>query len=194
MPPEIASLSSLKEINIATLRSIINGESVDKSFAGAIMFSKTYMKNFHPNHPNDFAKVPHEIRLEMRNTAISKNKAIISGFEKMRTDLDADKKRKVITLVALSLKNIQRRTGRPIKNIDESIGDIIKEHFNNHDEIFTGNTKQMVILKDDSLARDLLKQLFIIKSFPELKTVSDLFQNEIERFRKRAQIAFPAGD
>jgi hypothetical protein len=192
-PKEIKSLKSLKDIDMELLRSIINRDSVDNSFVGSIMFSRNYMKNFHPNHPNDFSKVPNEIRVEMRTKAMERNKAIIDGFEKMKMDMEADKKRKIITLIALSIKNIKRRTGRLIKNIEDSnVADIIRERFPNCDEIFTGSKKQMTILSDESLARDLLKQFFIVKSFRDLKDLSDLFMQELERFKKRAEIAFPA--
>ena len=193
LPAELNSLASLKDIDIELLRSIINRDAVDKSFMGSIMFSKIYMKNFQPNHPNDITKVPVEIRLEIRKEAVRRNKTIIEGFEKMKEDMEADKKREIITLVALSMKNIKRRTGLPFKNSDESVGDAIKERFTNHDEIFTANEKQMTLLSDSSLVRDLLKQFFPVKSFQDLKNLSDLFSKEIERFKKRAQVAFPGG-
>jgi len=193
LPPELNSLTSLKDIDMELLRSIINRDSVDKSFAGVIMLSKTYMKNFHPNHPNEIIRVPVEIRLEMRADIAKKNKAIIDGFEEMKKDMEADKKRKIVSLVALSLKNITMRTGIPFKNVDEDAGDVIKKYFPNSDEIFTASQKQMTILSDQSIVRDFMKLFFVVKTFQDLKTLSDLFAKEIERFARRAKMAFPSG-
>jgi len=191
-PSEFNSLASLRDIDMELLHSVINRDSTDKSFAGSIMLSKAYMKNFHPNHPSEIIKVPVDIRLEMRENVLKKNRAIITGFEKMKKDMEADKKRKIITLVALSMKNVKMRTGCPIKNIDGSVDDVIKEHFLNHDEIFTASEKQMTILSDQTVVRNLLKLFFVVKSFNDLKNLNDLFAKEIERFRKRAQLAFAA--
>lgn len=191
IPFGFSTVKSLLEMDVELIRTIINGESIDKSFAARIMFSKIYLKYFQPHHPNDFSKIPNDIKIEMRREAISKNEAIVAGFQKAHDDMNADKKRTVLALIALCMKNINRRTGRPIRNIDMPIADIIREHMPDCDDIFKGSPTQLVLLHDVAVVRNILKRLFVIKSYSELKKVSDLFLEEVERFRKRAELAFP---
>ncbi len=118
-----------------------------------------------------------------------KNEVVIAAFEKVREDIEADRKGKVLNLVALALKNIHRRTGLPIKKLEIPAAEIIKQHFTNSDDVFTASATQLAHLNDDAIVKDLIKQFFIIRQFNDLKEISGLFRKEIERFRKRALIA-----
>lgn len=183
------SINDLREIDVKTISNFINGSDVESSLCGQIMLSKNYLKSFYPNHVSEYLKLPHDIRMEMRANAEERNNSIIAAFEKMHQDIAADKKRKVLSLVALVLVNISRRTGRQLKNTDQSAEKIIKAHFSNYKETFSGNETQMADLNDESIVRDLLKYFFVIKSYGELKAISDMFKDEVERFRKRVNSA-----
>lgn len=190
MPKFPDSVSNLKDVDIKIISQLVNGSDVESSLCGQIMLSRNYLKNFYPNHTPDYFKVPNEVRLEMRKNAKSRNKAIIGSFEKMHKDIAADKKRKVLNLVALVILNISRRTGKPLKNIDQPVEKLIKGHFRNYKELFDGNETQMATLNDNSIVRDLLKYIFVVKSYSELKNVSDMFMEEVSRFKRRADSVF----
>ena len=189
IPIGFSTAESLVNLDINVIRTILMGDSIDKSFAAQVMFSKTYLKYFQPHHPSDFSKIPNNIKVELRQAVMKKNEAMINGFNKIHTDMRADKKRTMLTLVALCLKNINRRTGRPLKITEQPVEELIRDHIKGCDKVFTGDSKQLVLLNDMALIRDILKQIFNVKSYTELKKVSDLFVEEVERFRKRAVFA-----
>ncbi len=190
MPEIFSSADDIRDLDPDTVDAAINDETVENSFCGRIMLSKNYLKIFFPNHIPDYYKVPNDVRLEMRAAADSRNRLIVSAFRKLHRDMERDQERKLITLVALIIINLHRRTGWTLINTDKSPEHIIRLHFDRPDDIFTGSEVQMAALNDDSVIRSLLKHFFVVKSFRDMKILSDEFRNEADRFKKRADSAF----
>ena len=55
-----------------------------------------------------------------------RNETILTAFGKMLVDREADKKRKILTLIALILKNIYLKTGSPFNKLAKPAEDIIR--------------------------------------------------------------------
>jgi hypothetical protein len=149
------------------------------------MLSKEFLKHQYPHHAPSFGKLPEDVRFELIDDIKEKNSLIINAFSKMFKDLETTKERTVITLIALILKNIHRKTGRAINKLDEPAETIIKNIFPNTDSVFCGDQKQMGQLSDDSNIKDLVKKFFIIKQFAEITELAELFNDELSRFKRR---------
>ncbi|MCP4134188.1 MAG: hypothetical protein GY754_24660 [bacterium] len=185
LPPFIEGKSSLFDIDTNELATFVNGQGVNDSLAGTFMLSKAYLKTFFSNHPTSFKQLPDDVKYDLIDQIKDKNENIISAFEKMNLDKEADKKRKIITLLALILKNLQRKSGRPIRKLEKPAKDIIRSIFNNTDEIFSGSQIQMSDLSDDTHVKELIKSFFIIRQFKEITEMAERFKTELERYRKR---------
>jgi hypothetical protein len=185
-PPDfLKGAASLFEIDIDRLKSYINGNSLNDSLGGKIMLSPQYLKAFYPHNPPSFNKLPEDVRFELMDLIKEKNGAIIAAFEKMMMDRGADRKRKVLTLVALIIKNVHLRTGSPLNRLPKPAEEIIRSIFNSADEVFTAGQRQMADLRDDTKIKQLVKTFFMVKQFKEITDVADLFREELERYKKR---------
>jgi|GEM_PF-267669 len=189
MPGVFANAGSLLKVDIENLRSAIEGGTVNDSLAGSIMLSKEYLKAFYSNHPPAFGKLPHDVQADLVAKIKNKNQTIVSAFEKINEDIRADKKRKILNLIALVIKNIHFRTGRPINKLPGTAEEIIRSLYSNADEIFNGSQKQMTLLKDDVVLKQLIKAFFTIRQFSEITDLSNQYKKELERYRKRAIFA-----
>ncbi len=114
-----------------------------------------------------------------------KNETIITAFEKMMSDRDADRKRKVLTLIALIIKNIHYRSGIPLNKLPKNVEEIIRETFLDTDKIFTASQKQMADLLDNTKIKQLVKTFFMVKQFKDITGIAEMFIAELERYRKR---------
>jgi len=185
-PPQFLSPGTrIFDINLDDLKKYVMGNTFNDSLAGKIMLSQPYLKVFYQNHPPAYTKLPEDVRFELMDVIKQKNAAILSAFEKMHVDRNADKQRKMLTLAAMILKNIHQRTDAPFNKLQKPAEEIIRSIFLNTDEVFTASQKQVADLSDDTKIRQLIKSFFTIKQFREITAITAMFKEELERFRKR---------
>jgi hypothetical protein len=182
-------MNSLLELNPDELDVFVNGEGTNDSLSGKIMLSPQYLKVFYKNHPPTFGKLPESVQFELFEKIKSKNESIVSSFRKIKEDIDSDKRRTILKLVALAVKNVSRRTGRPFSNVTEPVDQIIRNNYPGSDEIFTATNKQIAILKDESRIKSIIKAFFTIRQFKEITEITELLKSEIERYIKRGKKA-----
>ncbi len=185
-PSFMAEMPAIFSFNLEGLQKYVMGETINDSLCGEIMLSKQYLKSFFPHHTPSFAQLPEDVKTEIVSMIKEKNQLILNAFEKMSEDMKADRNRKMIALVALILKNIHRRTGRPVNRLEKSAEEILREKIEDCDEVFVGRQKQMTILSDDTLVKDLIKTFFKIQKFADINEMAQLYRQELERYRKRA--------
>jgi len=178
---------SLLEVTTPDLQPLLDGESINDSLCGKIMLSPAYLKVAYPHHNPSFNKLPSEDKGELINAIKEKNDAIMKAFEKMQRDIDAARNRKVLTLIALILKNVHMKTGLRLVKHDQNAESIIRGIFSNCDAVFSASQGQLADLNDESKIKDAIKAFFVIKKYSEIREISDLFKNELKRFTKRTQ-------
>ncbi|TAL37395.1 MAG: hypothetical protein EPN93_05855 [Spirochaetes bacterium] len=186
MPAFLQDAGSILEIDIETLSAYIQGEMLKDSLSGGIYTSSEYLKIFYPHHAPSFGKLPSEVQQEILNAIKSKNKTILEAFEKLKSDSAADKSRKVLTLIALVIKNVHLKTGFPLKDLGRKSEDTIRGIFGNCDEVYRGQQRQQADLDDDKKVKQLIKEFFVVKKFQDIADMAELFKAEFERYRKRA--------
>ena len=191
VPDFIKTQKSLLDIDAEQLDSYVNGESPNSSLSGRILLSQPYLKAFQSNHPPSFGKLPESVQLELFEEIKNKNESIVSAFRKIMDDRRADKKRTVLALVALILKNVYRKNGRPVANLNESVEQIIRKNYPDVDSVFIADRKQTAVLKDDSRAKSIIKAFFMIKQFKEIAEITEIYKAEVERYIRRAKGAGP---
>ncbi len=187
VPDFIKNLNSLIDVNIDEFVSYVNGEMVNDSLCGQIMLSKVYLKAFYSEHPPSYSKLPSDVKMDLIGMIKDKNGIIISAFEKIKMDMEADKGRKIEGLVALILKNIFQKTARPLNKLEKPANEIIEGSFPKYDEIFTAAQGQIGELTNDANIKSLVKLFFKIKKFDDIIEISDLFKAELDRYIKRAK-------
>ena len=185
LPRFLDNKQSLLDIDLSELEQSVNGETINDSLSGKLMLSTQFLKAFYSHHSPSFTKLPEDVKFEVIDKVKEKNKTIVDAFNKLVIDKEKDRNRKVITLVALILKNVHRKTGRPLKTLNEKADDIIKSLFNNIDDVFTADERQVSDLRDDSKIKDLIKKFFIIKHYDDIKELSGTYKSELERYIKR---------
>ncbi len=185
-PQFMEGVPTIFSLDLEDLRNFVMGDTINDSLSGVIMLSKQYLKAFYPNHTPAFAQLPDDTKTEVVSKIKDRNQLIIDAFEKMTRDKEADKNRTVISLVALILKNIHRRTGRPINNLEKTAGEVLREQIAVSDEMFVGRQNQMAQLSDDTVVKELIKTFFKIHQFADINEMAQLYRQELERFRKRA--------
>lgn len=191
IPPDfIKNAPSLMEIDREKLESFVNGETLTDSLAGRIMLSRTYLKLFYPHHPPSFNSLPEDLKQKVVSEIRERNECILGSFRKMVSDVEADKKRTVLSLVALALMNAHRRSGRDLKSLEGHAQDIIRGIIPAPEEIFRSTRPQMMNLLDEGRIRDLIKNFFVVRQFSDMTEITEIYRKEIERFRKRAERAF----
>ncbi len=186
LPGFLESMNSIFDIDVDELRSYIESDMINNSISGKIMLSPNYLKVFYPQQPPSFSQLHEDAKFEIMDRIKDRNDCIISAFEKMLLDREADRNRTVLHLVALIIKNIYRRTGRPLNKLTRKAEDIIRSIYNNADETFTASMVQVSDLNDESKIKRIIKEFFKIKQFQDIKELSDLFKKELDRYRKRA--------
>jgi hypothetical protein len=185
-PPRFLSqASTIFDIDIAGLRMYVAGGSANESLAGRIMLSQHYLKAFYPHHPPAFGKLPEDVRFELMDRIKAKNEGIIAAFEKMLVDRKVDKQRKILTLVALILKNVHHKIEAPLNKLQMPAEDIIRSIFRNTDEVFSASKSQIADLFDDAKIKQLTKAFFIVKQFKDITAIAATFKEELEKYRKR---------
>ena len=106
IPSPILSCGSLFKVSPEQIKSLTENDLPGNTIAGQIMMSKQYLKVFYSNHQPEYKKLPPDVQLELLDEIKEKNDAISYAFIKMNEDIEADKKRKIITLAALIISNI----------------------------------------------------------------------------------------
>lgn len=194
VPAYLKDLRSLFDIEISELSTFIEGGTINDSLSGSIMLSKVFLKTFYSDHPSSFGQLPDDVKYELVGKIKKRNNIIISAFEKMKIDREADKNRNILTLVALILKNIYRKSGRPfIGKLDKPVEEIIRSIFNGPDDIFKAKQSQMADLGNDSKIKELVKSFFTIRQFKDISEMVELFRDELDRYRKRGMSASISG-
>ncbi|OHD65030.1 MAG: hypothetical protein A2176_04585 [Spirochaetes bacterium RBG_13_51_14] len=188
-PPFLNGAETLFDIKIEELKSYVRGNSTNDSLAGRIMLSQQYLKAFYPHHAPSFSKLPEDVRFELMDLIKEKNNTIISAYEKMLVDHEADAKRKTLTLIALILKNIHLKTAAPLNKLPKPAEEIIRSTFHNTDELFIASQKQMADLMDDTKIKQIVKIFFMVKQFKDIIGIAEMFKEELGRYRKRTSSA-----
>ena len=186
VPVAISNASSIVKIDLDKLREELTTGVITDTLCGKIILSEAYLKHFYPNYPPVFGKMPEEEKFELMEKVKSKNLSILQAFEKIEHDIMADKNRKVITLIALIIKNVHLRSGRPLAKLDKPANEIIASIFREVDQIYVASGRQNANLLDDANIRELLKKFFTIYQFSDFTELGIQYKNELERFRKRA--------
>jgi hypothetical protein len=184
-PAFLDGMKSLFDISMEDLASFVRGTTFNDSLAGKIMLSQQYLKAFYPHHAPSFNKLPEDVRFELLDLIKERNESILSAFEKMLVDREADRKRKILTLIALILKNIHLKTGAPFNKLPKPAEDLIRSIFIHTDEVFTANQKQVAEIQDDTKIKQMVKTFFMVKQFKDITDISAMFKDELERYRKR---------
>lgn len=186
VPQAVTSAKTIFDVDSLQLDSEISGETLNDSFSGSILLSTAYIKTFYPHSAPSFGQLPDDDKQEVMNNIKHYNSVIVQAFEKMHNDIEADKNRTVLTLVALIIKNIHKKSGRKLGKPDRPIKEILSGLYQGCDEVFTASPRQMGILKDDSNLKELVKVLFPIKQFKEMQEIADMFKEELSRYERRA--------
>ncbi len=186
LPSFLDEKPSILKVDVDELEQWINGDILADSLCGKLMFSKEYLNAFYHDHPPSFSKLPDGVREALAAEAKVRNAAIIEAFRKIEHDIEADRKRKVINLVALIIKNVQLRSGHPAINPAEPASKIISTIFKTSDEVFTAKHSQMSELADDTRIKSLIKSFFRIRMFSEINDLTRLYHKELDRYKKRA--------
>lgn len=185
LPEQISKAKNLISIDITVLNEVLNGTTTNDSFCGKIMLSKEYLKNVYPQHTPTFKNLPSDVQAELFQKIKERNLMIFDSFEKMKSDINADKERKIITLIALVLKNIHYKSGFQLKELSGTASDVITKCFPHSQDIFDGSDNQVREIKNDGSIKDLLKIFFLIKKFNEITDLTEQYKKEVDRFIKR---------
>lgn len=190
LPSFLKNCSSIFEIDVEKLKNEIEDGMINETLCGRIFLSQSYLKTFHSNHPPSYSKLPENLKFELMDEIKAKNSLIIFAFEKLRNDLEADKNRKISTLIALIIKNIHLKTGKPLNKISKPVNEIISSLFIHGNEIFIANQKQLSDIKDNSKIKELIKIFFPVRQFKEISEITEIYNKELERFILRAKRSF----
>jgi hypothetical protein len=190
LPPFFEVKNSLLDLDPEQFTSFIKGKMPNDSFPGMILLSKQYLKSFHPNYPSELSKMPFQEQMEILTEVKEKCARIITAFDKMREDIESDKQRTLLTLVALIFRNIHIRTQIAFADLDRSASDIISEIFKGSESVFIASPEQCAELSDDRNIKALTKEFCVIRKNRDLSDIADLFKKEFERYKIRAHYAF----
>ena len=187
-PSELKTVEKLINIDGDLIRKIAENEVLNDTLAGKIILSKQFLKTYYSNHQPEFKKIPPDVQLEILDRIKEKNKCIISAFDKMQEDIEAGKKRKIITLAALIINNVHLRNGLPYNKLDEPADKFLSSLIKNGDTVFTGKPSDMADIGDDTVIKNIVKVFFPIKQHKDLMEFTDLFKAELKRFVRRAKV------
>ncbi len=189
IPDFIANAKTIFDIDRESLSSYVMGGTINESLAGKLMLSTQYLTAFYSSHPPAFSKLPEDVKFELIDRVKEKNEIIVSAFDKMNQDRDSDKKRLIVTLIALLLKNVHKKTAMPLSKLDAGADETIRKIFRNCDSVFLAAETQVSDLRDETKIKELIKKFFVIKQFKDIKEISDVYKSELERYIKRGMRA-----
>ena len=189
IPSFLNNTISIFDIDMDQLKNFVNGEMANSSLNGRIMMSAKYLSAFYSKFPPEYNKLPNEVKDEIFEKIKDTNTKFIAAFEKMMADRIADSKRKVITMVALIVKAMHLKTETPFNKLPKPAEEILKSVFIKTDEVFTAKEVQMRDLGDDTKIKQLIKVFFKIKTFNEITELAKLYREELEKYKKRSQLA-----
>ncbi len=186
LPSFMNDVNCLREVKIPELQKAIYTEMVHESFAALVYFSPKYLKAFYSKHQPDFSKLPSDIQLEVVEKVKQKNEQIINAFLKMHDDMQADKERTVLKQILLIIRNIYLRTGFPLLQPDGGIEKVIRDLYPKSDEIFSLKPAIINDVRNEQKLKELVREVFRIKSAKDIKEMAVLLKKEVERYEKRA--------
>ncbi len=185
LPAFLGNYSSLFDLDIEELRAWVDNEVVNGSMCGKLFLSAPYLKSFYPHQPPSFNQLSPDVRAEVLNKIKETNRDIVEAFEKLKADAEADRNRKVLTVVAFIIKNIHRISEFPLNRLEKKAQDVIREIFPSSEEVYTANQRQNAELTDEGRVKDLIKDFFAIRKFQDISEMMKLYRKEHERYKKR---------
>jgi hypothetical protein len=185
LPGFLGNYSSMFDVDLDELKKSIDGETTNDSLCGKIMLSVQYLKAFYPHHPPSFSQLPADVKPELLTNIKKMNADIFQAFEKLKKDEAVDRCRKIITLIAMILKRIHVKTEFPLNKLTRKAEDIIREIYEDCDDVFRATPKQLAELRDDTRLKTLIKTFFSIRKFQEISEIATLFKEEFERLKNR---------
>lgn len=185
LPGFLRGCSSMFDVDLDELKKSIDGETTNDSLCGKIMLSTQYLKAFYPHHPPSFSQLPADVKPELLTNIKKMNADIYQAFEKLKKDEAVDRCRKIITLIAMILKRIHVKTEFPLNKLTRKAEDIIREIYEDCDDVFRATPKQLAELRDDTRLKTLIKTFFSIRKFQDISEIAALFKEEFERLKNR---------
>jgi hypothetical protein len=189
LPAFITGCESLIDIDIPQFDAYVNGTVPIDSLAGKILLSKQCLQIFHRDYPPELVKMPTDVRFELVDAVQKRNAQMVYAFHKMHEDIDSDKSRTVLSLIALILKNIHLRNGFHYSRLDRPAEDIIQGIFSTAQKVYSCAPDQNSEISDDKHIKSLIKEFCIIRKNSELSEIASEFKKEFERFKTRAEFA-----
>ncbi|HEY1405289.1 MAG TPA: hypothetical protein VF857_01645 [Spirochaetota bacterium] len=189
-PTFIQVAPSLLELDADQFSEYVQGSTPVDSLAGKILLTKQYLKIFHPDYPPEFKKVPGDIQIDLVDEVKEMNEGLLSAFAKMADDREADRKRTLLTLVALIIKNVHLKNGVALAQIKSPATGIIRDIFADADDIFRATALQHTELTDDLKIKSLIKSFCIVRKTSDMAQIASFFKEEYSRYRMRAVAAF----
>lgn len=187
VPDFFKKANTLRDIATEDIEKMINASTINDTFSGKIILSKKFLKTFYPQHQPDYRKMPTDIQMEIIDRIKNKNESIVYAFSKMHEDIQHDKKRTLLALIAMVLRNVHLRSGFPLKAVAGSVEDLIREEYPNCDSLFTADPRIMTDLLDDKKVKSLIKNLFKVKKHNDIVDLANQVKEEIRRFENRIQ-------
>ena len=185
LPGFLGGCSSIFDVDLSELKKSIDGETTNDSLCGKIMLSAQFLKAFYPHHPPSFSQLPPEVKPVLLTNIKTMNADIYQAFEKMKKDEAADRNRKIITIIAMILKRIHVSTEFPLNKLTRKAEDLIREIYEDCDDVFRATPKQLAEFRDDTRLKTLIKTFFSIRKFQDISEIATLFKQEFERLKNR---------
>ena len=182
LPKQFKGLKSLLYMPLDSVSGFVNAETINDTFSGQVMLSRRYLKCVYPLQEPEFKMLPVEIQLPLIDRIKEKNRNIIKAFEKMHSDIEGDRNRTVMKLIALVIKNVHLKSGFPLKSTKRPASEIINENYNGCTQIFNGDPEVVASLIDDKKIRLLAKEFFLVHSHKDIIEISGLLKKEFKRF------------
>ena len=185
MPAFLAGSSSLLDVDIEELRTWIEDETINSSLCGKLFLSTPFLKSFYPHQPPSFNQLSPDVRAEVLNRIKDTNRDIVEAFEKLKADMEADRKRTVMAIIAFIIKNVHKATEFPLNRLEKKAQDVIREIYPSADDIYSATARQNAELGDEGRMKDLIKAFFAIRKFQHISEISEHCRGEFERYKKR---------
>jgi len=185
LPSFLGNYTSLFDLDIEELRAWVDNEVVNGSLCGKLFLSAPYLKSFYPHQPPSFNQLSPDVRAEVMNRIKETNRDIVEAFEKLKADSEADRNRKVLTVVAFIIKNIHKASEFPLNRLDKKAQDVIRGIFPSSEDVYAANQRQNAELSDEGRVRDLIKAFFAIRKFQDIAEMMEHYRREFERYKKR---------
>ncbi len=187
VPECFKKIKTLREVSPEDIDKMVEAPTINDTLAGKIIMSKKYLKTFYPHHQPDYRKMPTDVQMEIIDLIKMKNENIMYAFFKMKQDMEYDRKRSILRLLAMVIKNVHLKTGFPMKSVSGSVEDLIREQYPDCNALFTADPRVMVDLLDDKKIKMLVKNIFKVKKHNDIVDLSNRIKDEIRRFETRIQ-------